>query len=172
MNTRAADSEAPKSQRVDGFETSASLASPKREQLSDHLQATLSDLIEVALFGKHLQWNVASSDFRFLQMLDEFVQTWRNLADTVAQRASATGTWPDGQATTVASHTQHDVLGAGVLSDDEIVYHLTDRLMALVGRMHERLHLLAELDPVSHDMLGEVICKLQMQLWTVRVQTD
>jgi starvation-inducible DNA-binding protein len=169
MSTHLAGTEAPD---IDEFAVQALLASDEHKQVSDHLQATLADLIEITLFAKHLQWNVASSDFRFLQVLEEFVETWRRLSDAVAQRASAVGARPDGQAATVAASTEHKTLGAGALSDDELVYHLTERLMALVSRMRERLQALGALDPVSRDLLGQVVGKLQMQLWTVRVQTD
>jgi hypothetical protein len=67
---------------------------------------------------------------------------------------------------------QHEALEVGVLSDDKLIYHLTKRLMALVGRMRERLHALADLDPCLTRPIGEVVGKLEMQLWAVRVQTD
>ncbi|MDX6717732.1 MAG: starvation-inducible DNA-binding protein, partial [Baekduia sp.] len=70
-----------------------------RQEAGRELQATLVDLIDLALTGKQLHWSVVGSDFRSLHLqLDELVESWHALADAVAERAVAIGTFPDGQA--------------------------------------------------------------------------
>ena len=54
---------------------------------------------DLSLIGKQLHWTVVGPDFRPLHLqLDELVDSWRELSDTVAERAVALGVMPDGQA--------------------------------------------------------------------------
>src|ERR1700734_1225501 len=76
----------------------------QREEVGNQLQATLVELTDLALVGKQLHWSVVGPLFRPLhQQLDERVDSWRELADVIAERAAAIGYWPDGQAATVAA---------------------------------------------------------------------
>src|SRR5919199_5615813 len=75
-----------------------------REQVTIVLQQTLVELIDLGLAGKHLHWNVVGELFRPLhEQLDALVDSWRDLADIVAERIAAIGDSPDGQASAVAS---------------------------------------------------------------------
>src|SRR4051812_50153367 len=68
------------------------------------LEATLHELVDLSLSGKQRHWNVVGPLFRPLHLhLDELVESWRELADTVAERAVAVGFSSDGQARTVAA---------------------------------------------------------------------
>src|ERR1700751_3098746 len=79
------------------------LADPhQRNEVGQELQATLVEVVDLSLLGKQLHWSVVGPHFRPLHLyLDELVDSWRELADTVAERAVAVGAWPDGQAGTV-----------------------------------------------------------------------
>src|SRR3954447_6193250 len=71
----------------------------EREGIGQELQATVHNLIDLSLTGKQLHWAVVGPLFRPLHaQLDELVDSWRELADTVAERAVALGSFPDGQA--------------------------------------------------------------------------
>ena len=75
------------------------LGAPVREEVGRELQATLVELVDLFLIGKQLHWSVVGPLFRPLHLqLDELVHSWRELADTVAERAVAIGFGPDGQA--------------------------------------------------------------------------
>ena len=63
----------------------------EREGVGEELQATLHELIDLSLIGKQLHLR-----------LDELVDSWRELSDTVAERAVALGFVPNGQAKAVA----------------------------------------------------------------------
>src|SRR2546423_14211251 len=76
----------------------------EREGVGQELQATLHELIDLSLTGKQLHWAVVGPLFRPLHLqLDELVDSWRELADVVAERAVALGFIPDGQASAVAA---------------------------------------------------------------------
>ena len=57
------------------------------EEVGRELQATLVELVDLSLVGKQLHWCVVGQFFRPLHLhLDELVDTWRELEDTVAER--------------------------------------------------------------------------------------
>jgi hypothetical protein len=71
----------------------------RRGGVGRELQATLLELIDLSLIGKQLHWNIFGRPFKPLhEQLDELVDSWRELSDTVAERAVALGVAPDGQA--------------------------------------------------------------------------
>jgi starvation-inducible DNA-binding protein len=73
------------------------LGTDQREETGQLLQSILVELVDLSLVGKQLHWSVVGTLFRPLhEQLDELVDTWRELADTLAERAVAIGFWPDG----------------------------------------------------------------------------
>src|SRR6185437_384242 len=75
------------------------LDEPHEHQAVGHiLETTLQELVDLSLIGKQLHWAVVGPLFRPLHLhLDELVDSWRDLADAVAERAVALGFVPDGQ---------------------------------------------------------------------------
>ena len=60
----------------------------EHEAVGHELEATLHELVDLSLLGKQLHWAVVGPLFRHLHLhLDELVDSWRELADTVAERA-------------------------------------------------------------------------------------
>ena len=81
-------------------------------EVAAELQSMLVELIDLALIGKQVHWNVEGPHFRSLHLeLDELVDAWRALGDDVAERAGTLGAAPDGQAATVASQSDHAASG-------------------------------------------------------------
>jgi DNA-binding ferritin-like protein len=101
----------------------------EREAIGCELQATLLELVDLFLIGKPLPWSVFSRLFRPLDLfLDELVDSWRELADTVAERAVALGYIPDGQAQAVAARSQLTPVAQLAPEDHAVVRELTDRI--------------------------------------------
>ena len=146
------------------------LGTHRRHEAGNQLQATLIELIDLSLLGKQLHWNVVGRLFRPLhEQLDELVASWRELADTVAERAVAIGYFPDGQSSAL---TDSKLAGVerGELEDRVVIRELTGRLADVIERVRERMDRLGELDPVSQDVLIEVSRALEQQLWMARTQ--
>lgn len=144
----------------------------ERQEVGNQLQAMLVELVDLSLLGKQLHWTVTGSHFRSLhEQLDELVDEWRELSDTVAERAVAIGVWPDGQSGTVAAGSGIHPLERGELQDHVVVRELTHRLADVAERARERMDRLDELDAASQDVLVEVVRALEKQLWMIRVQT-
>ena len=107
----------------------------EREAIGGELQATLLELVDLSLIGKPLPWSVFSRLFRPLHLfLDELVDSWRELADTVADQAVALGYIPDGQAQAVAARSRLTAVAQLAPEDDAVVRELTDRI-AEVGEL-------------------------------------
>src|SRR5881396_2357044 len=87
----------------------------RREEVGRELQATLVELIDLSLIGKQLHWNIFGRPFKPLhEHLDELVDSWRELSDTVAERAVALGYSPDGQAAAVTAGSGIPAVDRGV----------------------------------------------------------
>src|SRR2546423_8511144 len=90
----------------------------QREEVGRELQATLIELVDLSLIGKQLHWNIFGRLFKPLhEHLDE-LDWWRDLADTVAERAVALGVAPDGQAATVSAGSGITAVESGSLDTD------------------------------------------------------
>jgi starvation-inducible DNA-binding protein len=142
-----------------------------RDEVGRQLQATLVDLVDLSLLGKQLHWTVVGPLFRSLHVqLDELIDSWRELADTVAERAVAIGFCPDGQSATVARQTALRGVERSELKDRVVVRDLTNRVATVAERARERMDRLGELDVVTQDVLIEVVRALEQQLWMIRAQ--
>ena len=147
------------------------LGAHQREETGNQLQATLIELIDLSLVGKQLHWNVVGAHFRPLHLqLDELIDSWRELGDTVAERAVAIGFQPDGQSAAVAAATEFSPLEQGAIEDHVVVRELATRLAVVSEHVRERMDRLGELDDASQDVLTEVLRALEEQLWMVRAQ--
>jgi starvation-inducible DNA-binding protein len=143
----------------------------ERDEAGRQLQATLVELVDLTLIGKQLHWNVNGPFFRSLHLqLDELVDGWQELADTVAERAVALGFAPDGRAATVAGGSELAPVEPGPIADHEVVRQLASRLADVSERARGRMDRLGELDLASQDVLIEVVRGLEQSLWMVRAQ--
>ncbi|HUJ56589.1 MAG TPA: DNA starvation/stationary phase protection protein [Gaiellaceae bacterium] len=142
----------------------------RRRETADELQATLVELVDLSLLGKQLHWNIFGRPFQPLhEHLDELVDSWRDLSDTVAERAVALGIPPDGRAGTVSASSGIEPVAAGALDTDAATHELVARLADVAGRIRTRMDRLGDLDLASQDVLVEVIRELEKQLWMLRV---
>ena len=143
----------------------------EREGVGQELQATLHELIYLSLIGKQLHWAVVGPLFRPLHLqLDELVDSWRELSDTVAERAVALGFVPDGQAKAVAAGSQLAAVAPTALEDHLVVRELTHRIAEVSEQVRDRMNRLGDADLVSQDVLIEVVRKLEEQQWMLRAQ--
>ena len=142
-----------------------------RQEAGRELQATVVDLLDLALTGKQLHWSVVGRDFRSLHLqLDELVDSWHALADTVAERAVAIGTFPDGQAGAIAARSLSRPLEVGAIEDGHVVRELAHRIAEISELVRARMDRVGELDVASQDVLVGVVRALEEQQWMVRAQ--
>lgn len=147
------------------------LGAHERDEIGRELQDTLLELVDLSLLGKQLHWSVVGPLFRPLHLyLDELIDSWRDLADTVAERAVAIGFWPDGQADAVAAGSEVARVEPGAIEDRHLLRELVRRLGEVDERTRERMNRLAALDSASEDVLVGVVRALEEQLWMIRAQ--
>ena len=143
----------------------------EREGVGEELQATLHVLIDLSLIGKQLHWAVVGPLFQPLHLqLDELVDSWRELSDTVAERAVALGFVPDGQAKAVAAGSQLAAVAPTALEDHLVVHELTHRIAEVSEQVRDRMNRFGDVDLASQDVLIEVVRKLEKQQWMLRAQ--
>lgn len=143
----------------------------ERDETGRELQAVLVDLVDLSLLGKQLHWAVVGPHFRPLHLqLDELVDSWRDLGDTVAERAVALGVIPDGQSGAVAAATEIAPVERGAMEDKMVVRELTHRVAEVSERVRGKLGRVGELDLASQDVLIEVLRELEKQQWMLRAQ--
>ena len=143
----------------------------EREGVGHELEATLHELVDLSLIGKQLHWAVVGPLFRSLHLqLDELVDSWRELGDTVAERAVALGFVPDGQAKAVAAASQLAAVAPTALEDHVVVRDLTHRIAEVSERVRDRMNRLGDADLASQDVLIEVVRELEKQQWMLRAQ--
>lgn len=136
--------------------------------VSTHLQATLVDLIDLALQGKQAHWNISGPHFRSVHLqLDEVIADLRTWSDDVAERMAAIGTPPDGRADVVANSSQVDRIDGGVLATDKVIRQFEDRLQAASDRIKATLEDL-EADLLSQDLVIEIATGLDKHAWMFR----
>jgi starvation-inducible DNA-binding protein len=147
------------------------LGAQVREEVTLLLQQELVELIDLGLVGKQLHWTVVGELFRPLhEQLDELVTSWRELADTVAERIVAIGGSPDGQASAVASSSSWVPIEPRPVASQEAVREVAQLLAEAGERTRNRMSRLGLLDLVSQDILIQALRELEKQLWMVRVQ--
>jgi starvation-inducible DNA-binding protein len=140
-----------------------------REEAGRELQATLVELVDLSLIGKQLHWNIFGRPFKPLhEHLDELVDSWRELSDTVAERAVALGVAPDGRAATVSAGSGLAAVDSDALDTDTALRELVPRLADVAQRTRARMDRLGEIDLASQDVLIEVVRELEKQLWMLR----
>ena len=143
----------------------------EREGVGQELQATLLELLDLSLIGKQLHWTVVGPLFGPLHLqLDELVESWRELSDTVAERAVALGFIPDGQAGAVVAGSQPAPVARDSLEDHVVVRDLTHRVAEVSERVRNRMNRLGDADVASQDVLIEVVRELEKQQWMLRAQ--
>src|ERR671931_507102 len=112
----------------------------QREEVGRELQATRVELVDLSLLGKQLHCSVIGAHLKPLhEHLDELVDSWRELSDTVAERAVALGFFPDGQAAAVSSGSEIPPVERGALATDVVVRDLVQRLAAVTERIRGRM---------------------------------
>jgi starvation-inducible DNA-binding protein len=147
------------------------LSERDREAAGAALQATLADLLDLSLVAKQAHWNVYGPRFRSVHVqLDEAATVARNHADTVAERAAALGTSPDGRATTVAEASGVPAFPPGWTKDGDAVAALVHALSAVTGRLRERIVTMGPVDVVTEDLLVGLTADLEKQRWMFQAE--
>ncbi|PSK96379.1 starvation-inducible DNA-binding protein [Haloactinopolyspora alba] len=136
------------------------------------LHDTLVDLVDLALVGKQAHWNVTGPRFRTIHFqLDEVVATARTHADTIAERTATIGVPADARVATVAKETRISQVDAGWLRDDDVVAMFVRIYGEAIERLRRRAADTERADPVTNNILVDIIQDLEKQYWMWQAET-
>jgi len=142
-----------------------------REDVASALQDALVDLVALALNGKQAHWHVTGGHFVPVhEQLDAIVDDARAWADLLAERAITLGVPVDGRPDTVARTTSVDAFPEGFVDDGKVVAVVAGQVESVVGRMRARVDQLGRQDPVTQDLVIEVLRGLEKHLWMLQAQ--
>jgi starvation-inducible DNA-binding protein len=150
-------------------DTDLPIGADERQIVGTQLQGMLVDLIDLALLGRQAHWSLSHDDSRLSRQLDVLVDSWRALADMVAERAIAIGVLPNGQVETIAETTEIEPLSTTALTEGEVEDAIAGHIAEAAARGRQRSHRAAVRDLVTADLLAEVVATLDDQAWMIRV---
>lgn len=140
-----------------------------RDPTSQALQNTLVELIDLSLSTKQAHWNLNGPLFYSLhELLDDFVEDYREHADIVAERMLAVGRTADGRPKVVSDTANLATFPEGYISDYRVVDLLSQRLNEVGNRLRDRIARLDDLDLVSQDVLIDLEREVAEHLWMLR----
>lgn len=143
------------------------------EKVAGILQERLHVLNELALTLKHVHWNVVGRDFIAVhEMIDPQVEKVRAMVDETAERIATLGGSPNGNpGAIVASRSWEDYpLGRATTSDH--LAAVDEVYNGLLSDHRKAQAAVADLDPVTEDMLIGQIKELELFQWFVRAHLE
>lgn len=150
-----------------------SISGPDSEVTASHLQEVLSDLIDLSLIAKEAHWNVVGPRFRALHLqLDQLVDHVRGFSDTTAERIVTLGQVAQGSAENTRLQSKLDPLPTGFLPDVDVIACFVERLDGVCGRIRSHIETLRDRDPVSEDLLVQILGTLEEQMWMFHAQAQ
>ncbi|RUO63072.1 DNA starvation/stationary phase protection protein Dps [Pseudidiomarina insulisalsae] len=130
-------------------------------------------LIDLQLTLKHIHWNVVGPNFIGVhEMLDPQVDSVREMTDTIAERIATLGGEPFGTPKSLVERRRWDdyTLGRALVKDHLVAL---DKVYEGVNSDHRAaMEKLADLDPVSEDMLTGQLAELEQYQWFVRAHLE
>ena len=148
------------------------LATPTRDAVVVELHASMAEMIDLALQGKQLHWNIVGPRFQSIhEFLDELVDTYRGWSDDLAERCTALGVAPDGTAGYISDHSGLPQCPSGFQPDMVVAEAMAERVLLAAKHVRERAERLADLDPASEDLLLEILAGLEEQAWMLQAQS-
>jgi len=130
-------------------------------------------LIDLSLTLKHVHWNVVGPNFIGVhEMLDPQVEAVREMTDAVAERIAALGGVPVGTPGSVAERRGWSDYSLGRALVIEHLGALDLVYTGVNGDHRTAIKDLAELDPVSEDLLTGHLHDLEQFQWFVRAHLE
>ncbi len=153
--------------------TAPGMKNKQAEETIAILDDRMVALIDLQLTLKHIHWNVVGPNFIGVhEMLDPQVEAVREMTDTVAERIATLGGVPVGTPQSLVDRRRWKdySTGKGLVTE-----HLGElnKVYDGVNEDHRKaLDKLAEIDPVSEDMITGQLAQLEKFQWFVRAHIE
>ena len=133
------------------------------------LQERLVALLDLELTLKHVHWNVTGPNFIAVhEMLDEFTTTIRDMVDDVAERTRTMGGTPSGLPGSIVEGRNWKDYPIGEAPADEHLRALDDVFDHVILNHRRAIAQVANLDPITEDLLIGQTADLEQRQWFVR----
>lgn len=142
----------------------------KRKPVTDDLQATVVELLELFHEAKQSHWNIRGPLYLPLhEKLQENADAYRKYADVLAERVLQVGNPIDGRVSVIAATANLGEFPGGNLSDKQVLILMTERITTVAKRVRQRIEHLSKIDEVTSNQLQELSYELDKQVWQFRV---
>ncbi|QKG57922.1 DNA starvation/stationary phase protection protein [Hymenobacter sp. BRD128] len=142
----------------------------KRKPVTDDLQATVVELLELFHDSKQSHWNLRGPLYLPLhEKLQENADEYRKYADILAERVLQVGNPIDGRTGVVAATANLGEFPGGYLTDKQVLIIMTERITTVAKRVRQRIEHLSKVDEVTSNQLQELSYVLDKHVWQFRV---
>jgi starvation-inducible DNA-binding protein len=142
----------------------------KRKPVTDDLQATVVELLELFHDSKQSHWNLRGPLYLPLhEKLQENADEYRKYADLLAERVLQVGNPIDGRTSVVAATANLGEFPGGYLTDKQVLILMTERITTVAKRVRQRIDHLSKIDEVTSNQLQELSYELDKHVWQFRV---
>lgn len=142
----------------------------KRQKVTAELQGLLVDLTDLRMQTTQAHWNLVGPLYLPIhEQLGEFADQYAKYIDRVAERGLSLGYSVDGRPQTVVRTSGLPVFPGGFVRDSEAIDLIADRLDTTAIRTRARIERVSDLDPVTENMLQDIVEGLEHDLWQIRV---
>lgn len=137
------------------------------------LQDRLNALNDLALTLKHVHWNVVGPHFIAVhQMLDPQIDAVREMADEAAERMATMGVAPQGTPGAIVEQRSWNDYSLGRATTQEHLGALDLVYSGVIGDHRSGQQRVADLDPVTEDLLIGHLRQLELFHWFVRAHLE
>lgn len=142
----------------------------KRKPITDDLQATVVELLELFHDSKQSHWNLRGPLYLPLhEKLQENADDYRKYADLLAERILQVGNPVDSRTGVVAATANLGEFPGGYLSDKQVLILMTERITTVAKRLRQRIEHLSKIDEVTSNKLQDLSYELDKHVWQFRV---
>ena len=145
------------------------------QKVSDALQPTMLDLIDLHLVGKQAHWTVVGDNFQPVhERLDVLIDAWRLWSDSVAERIVILGALPKGRAQDIVGEGVGDEIPVAWLDGAEAMSYLAGRVELAAKRAREHQQAIEDLDVISDGLLQTIVERTRIETFgdAIRFTTD
>lgn len=134
--------------------------------VAQFLTPVVQELVALAVNGKQAHWHVRGVNFIAVhELLDDVVAHAQEWADLAAERVVALGLPVDGRLKSVADKSGAANPKLGFQPYDEAIADIVAQIDLTAEKLSEAIDGLAELDPVSQDVVIEIRRGLDKDRW-------
>jgi len=134
--------------------------------VAQFLAPVVVNLQALATDGKQAHWHVRGANFQAVhELLDDVVDHAHEYADLAAERVVALGLPIDARVQTIGAQAVTPKLSEGFQQADALIAQVIAQVDAVLGVVRTAVDELAELDPVSQDVVIEIARGLDKDRW-------